>query len=151
MSGAVAGLVGITPAAANLAPVWALLLGLISGVACAFAIDLKYRLGYDDSLDVVGLHLVAGVVGSLYLGFFAFDDGLFVGGGAGLLLVQTISVVSVVGYSFVVSLLIALAVKLLTGLRVPAEIEEAGIDELAHGEIAYALEEEDRLAVSASA
>ena len=61
---------------------------------------------------------------------------------------QTISVVSVVGYSFVVSLLIALAVKLLTGLRVPAEIEEAGIDELAHGEIAYALEEEDRLAVS---
>ena len=148
MSGAVAGLVGITPAAANLAPVWALLLGLISGVACAVAIDLKYRLGYDDSLDVVGLHLVAGVIGSLYLGFFAFEDGLLVGGGAGLLLVQAISVVSVVGYSFVVSLLIALAVKLLTGLRVPAEIEEAGIDELAHGEIAYALEEEDRLAVS---
>ncbi|RGE23806.1 ammonium transporter, partial [Leucobacter sp. wl10] len=79
-SGAVAGLVAITPSALNLSPVWALLLGLIAGIACAFAIDLKYRLGYDDSLDVVGLHLVAGVIGSLYLGLFAFDDGLFTGG-----------------------------------------------------------------------
>ena len=156
MTRTVAGLVGITPAAANLAPLWALLLGLLAGIACAFAIDLKYRLGYDDSLDVVGLHLVAGVLGSLYLGFFAFDDGLFVGGDAGLLLVQTISVVSVVVYSFVVSLLIALAVKLVTGLRVPAEVEEAGIDEHAHGESAYELEEgfeagfieEDRLTLA---
>ena len=137
-SGAIAGLVAITPSAANLAPLWALLLGLIAGIACAYAIDWKYRLGYDDSLDVVGLHLVAGVIGSLYLGFFAFDDGLFLGGGAGLLLVQTISVVAVAGYSFVVSLAIALVVKRLTGLRVPAEVEEGGIDELAHGEAAYA-------------
>lgn len=137
-SGAIAGLVAITPSAANLAPMWALLLGLIAGIACAYAIDWKYRLGYDDSLDVVGLHLVAGVIGSLYLGFFAFDDGLFLGGGAGLLLVQTISVVAVAGYSFVVSLAIALAVKRLTGLRVPAEVEAGGIDELAHGEAAYA-------------
>ncbi len=140
-SGAVAGLVAITPSAANLAPLWALLLGLIAGVACAFAIDWKYRLGYDDSLDVVGLHLVAGVIGSLYLGFFAFEDGLLVGGGAGLLLVQSISVVAVLAYSFVVSLLIALGVKVVTGLRVPAEVEEAGIDEIAHGETAYAMEE----------
>lgn len=137
-SGAIAGLVAITPSAANLAPLWALLLGLIAGIACAYAIDWKYRLGYDDSLDVVGLHLVAGVIGSLYLGFFAFDDGLLLGGGAGLLLVQTISVVAVATYSFVVSLAIALVVKRLTGLRVPAEVEEGGIDEMAHGEAAYA-------------
>ena len=137
-SGAVAGLVGITPAAANLSPIWALLLGLIAGIACAFAIDWKYRLGFDDSLDVVGLHLVAGVIGSLYLGFFAFDDGLLLGGGSGLLLVQSISVVAVMAYSFVVSLGIALGVKLVTGLRVPAEVERGGIDEMAHGESAYA-------------
>ncbi len=139
-SGAVAGLVAITPAAANLSPIWALLLGLIAGIACAFAIEWKYRLGYDDSLDVVGLHLVAGVIGSLYLGFFAFNDGLLLGGDGGLLLVQAISVVSVMAYSFIVSLGIALGVKLVTGLRVPAEVEEVGIDEMAHGENAYAYE-----------
>ena len=140
-SGAIAGLVAITPAAANLAPVWALLLGLIAGTACAFAIDWKYRLGYDDSLDVVGLHLVAGVIGTLYLGFFAVDDGLFTGGGAGLLLVQAISVAGVAAYSFTVSLLIALGVKAVTGLRVPTEVEESGIDAVVHGEEAYVLEE----------
>lgn len=136
-SGAVAGLVAITPAAASLSPLWALLLGLLAGFACAYAIDWKYRLGYDDSLDVVGLHLVAGVLGSLYLGFFAFDDGLFTGGDGGLLLVQAISVVTVAVYSFVVSLVIALGVKALTGLRVPQTVEEEGIDALAHGEEAY--------------
>lgn len=147
-SGAVAGLVAITPAAANLSPLWSLLLGLIAGIACAFAIDWKYRLGYDDSLDVVGLHLVAGVIGSLYLGFFAFDDGLFVGGTAGLLLVQAISVVSVAVYSFVITLGIAFGVKMLTGLRVPEEVEVAGIDEFAHGEAAYALDETELGAVA---
>jgi len=137
-SGAIAGLVAITPAAANLAPVWALLLGGVAGVACAFAIDLKFHLGFDDSLDVVGLHLVAGVLGTVWLGFFAFDDGFFMGGGAGLLLVQVISVVGVVLYSFGASLVIALVVKAITGLRVPAEVEEEGIDAHVHGEIAYA-------------
>ena len=144
-SGAVAGLVAITPAAANLAPGFALLLGLLAGAACAFAIDWKFRLGYDDSLDVVGLHLVAGVLGTVYLGFFAFDDGLFTGGDAGLLLVQVISVLGVVVYSFVASLLIAFGVKFTTGLRVPAEVEEGGIDAAAHGEEAYALDAGGRL------
>ncbi|WP_449282096.1 ammonium transporter [Leucobacter sp.] len=139
-SGAVAGLVAITPSALNLSPLWALLLGLIAGIACAFAIDWKYRLGYDDSLDVVGLHLVAGVIGSLYLGFFAFDDGLFTGGDAGLLLVQAISVLAVAVYSFVVSLIIAIGVKAITGLRVPQTVEEEGIDAVAHGEEAYAID-----------
>lgn len=147
-SGAVAGLVAITPAAANLAPLWALLLGLLAGLACAFAIDWKYRLGYDDSLDVVGLHLVAGVLGSLHLGFFAFDDGLLTGGGAGLLVVQALSVIAVALYSFIVSLVIALGVKAATGLRVPAEVEESGIDTAAHGEEAYAY---DSPAAAASA
>ncbi len=150
-SGAIAGLVAITPSAANLSPMWALLLGLIAGLACAFAIDLKYRLGYDDSLDVVGLHLVAGVIGSLYLGFFAFEDGLFTGGNGGLLLVQAIAVFGVMIYSFVVSLLIALGVKLVTGLRVPAEVEESGIDSVAHGEEAYALDETEVAAAAAAA
>lgn len=139
-SGAVAGLVAITPSAAHLSPLFALLLGFIAGAACACAIEWKYRLGYDDSLDVVGLHLVAGVIGSLYLGFFAFNDGLFMGGDAGLLFVQTISVVAVMIYSFTVSLALALAVKAVTGLRVPVEVEEAGIDEAAHGETAYAFD-----------
>lgn len=139
-SGAVAGLVAITPACANVSPIWGVLLGIIAGAASALAIDWKYRLGFDDSLDVVGLHLVAGVIGTLYLGFFAVDTGLFTGGDGGQLLVQTISVVAVAAYSFVVSLLIALGVKLLTGLRVPVEVEESGIDAL-HGEEAYALDE----------
>lgn len=135
-SGAVAGLVAITPACANLSPIWALLLGVIAGAASAIAINWKYKLGFDDSLDVVGLHLVAGVIGTIYLGFFAFDTGLFLGGDAGQLLVQTISVVAVAAYSFIVSLLLAFGVKLVTGLRVPQQIEEEGIDTI-HGEAAY--------------
>lgn len=145
-SGAIAGLVAITPACANLSPLWALVLGLGAGGASAFAIDWKYRLGFDDSLDVVGLHLVAGVIGTLFLGFFATDTGLFTGGDGGQLLVQSISVVAVMAYSFVVSLLIALGVKAVTGLRVPVEVEEAGIDHL-HGEGAYALDEDPTPAV----
>lgn len=143
-SGAVAGLVAITPAAANLSPAFALLLGALAGAACAVAIEWKFRLGFDDSLDVVGLHLVAGVLGTVYLGFFALSDGLFTGGDSGLLLVQVISVVGVVLYSFVVSLVIALGVKLTTGLRVPQSVEDSGIDAAAHGETAYALEGSDR-------
>lgn len=138
-SGAIAGLVAITPACANLSPIWALLLGIVSGCASAFAIEWKYRLGFDDSLDVVGLHLVSGIIGTLYLGFFATGTGLFTGGDGGQLLVQAISVVSVAAYSFVVSLLIALGVKAVTGLRVPMQVEEAGIDNI-HGEEAYSLD-----------
>ena len=138
-SGANAGLVAITPACANLSPIWALLLGIVSGCASAFAIEWKYRLGFDDSLDVVGLHLVSGIIGTLYLGFFATGTGLFTGGDGGQLLVQAISVVSVAAYSFVVSLLIALGVKAVTGLRVPMQVEEAGIDNI-HGEEAYSLD-----------
>jgi len=138
-SGVVAGLVAITPAAANLSPLWTLALGGVAGAACAFAIDWKYRLGFDDSLDVVGLHLVAGVMGTLWLGLFAFNDGLLASGNGGLLLVQALSVVGVALYSFVVSLAIAALVKVLTGLRVPPQVEVDGIDRHLHGEEAYAL------------
>ena len=75
-SGAVAGLVAITPACAFLTPIWAILLGFIAGAVCALAIELKFKLGFDDSLDVVGIHLVGGLIGTLYLGFFATDTGL---------------------------------------------------------------------------
>ncbi len=90
-SGAVSGLVAITPACANVTPFWALVLGVIAGVAAALAVDLKFKLGYDDSLDVVGIHLVAGMIGTLFLGFFATDTGLFTGGDFGQLIVQAIA------------------------------------------------------------
>ena len=97
-SGAIAGLVAITPACANVAPGWALLLGVIAGVVCALAIELKFKLGFDDSLDVVGLHLVGGLVGTLYLGFFAIDTGLFTGGNAEQLLVQFVAAAGMLVY-----------------------------------------------------
>ncbi|BDZ38220.1 ammonium transporter [Microbacterium suwonense] len=91
VSGLVAGLVAITPACANLTPGWALLLGALAGIACALAVELKYRMGFDDSLDVVGLHLVGGLLGTVYLGFFATGQGLFTGGDLRLLAVQVIA------------------------------------------------------------
>src|SRR5690606_35094693 len=79
-SGAVAGLVAITPSCVALSPIWAIVLGLLAGAVSAYAIELKYKLGYDDSLDVVGIHLVSGFIGTLYVGFFAIDTGWFTGG-----------------------------------------------------------------------
>ncbi len=136
-SGAVAGLVAITPACANVTPGFALLLGVIAGVLSALAIDLKFKLGYDDSLDVVGIHLVAGMVGTLYLGFFAIDTGLFTGGDFGQLIVQTIAAFGVLVYSFVIALVLGLAIEKTIGFRVKSEDEIAGIDVVVHGEAAY--------------
>ncbi|WP_345750172.1 ammonium transporter [Microbacterium rhizophilus] len=138
-SGAVAGLVAITPACASLHPIWALLLGFIAGVVCAFAIELKWKLGFDDSLDVVGIHLVGGLIGTLYLGFFANGTGLFMGGGFTQLLVQAIAAVSVLVYSFVLALVIGFAVEKTIGFRVKNEDELAGIDTVVHGEAGYTL------------
>lgn len=140
ISGVVAGLVAITPACADLTPGWSIVLGLIAGSVCALAIDLKYRLGYDDSLDVVGLHLVAGVLGTLFLGFAATDTGLFATGDWGLLLVQLISVLGVGGYSFLVSLVLALLISKTIGFRVAPGDELAGVDRSGHGEDAYELD-----------
>jgi Amt family ammonium transporter len=143
-SGAIAGLVAITPACANVTPLWALVLGLIAGVASALAIELKFKLGYDDSLDVVGIHLVSGLIGTLYLGFFAIDTGLFSGGDVGQLLVQTIASFGVLIYSFVLALVIGFAIDKTIGFRVESEDEIAGVDQVVHGEAAYSFGQDER-------
>ena len=139
-SGAIAGLVAITPACANLEPGWALLLGVIAGAVCALAVELKFKLGFDDSLDVVGIHLVGGLIGTLYLGFFAIDTGLFTGGGFGQLAVQAIAAIGVMVYSFVVAWVLGFAIEKTIGFRVKNEDEIAGVDTVVHGEEGYALE-----------
>ncbi len=139
-SGAVAGLVAITPACANLEPGFALLLGVVAGAVCALAIELKFKLGFDDSLDVVGIHLVGGIIGTLYLGFFAVDTGLFTGGDLGQLTTQAIAAFSVLVYSFVIAFVLGFAIEKTLGFRIKNEDELAGIDTIVHGEEGYALE-----------
>ena len=138
-SGAVAGLVAITPACASLHPVWAIVLGVIAGAVCALAIDLKFKLGYDDSLDVVGIHLVGGLIGTLYLGFFANGTGLIWGGGPAQLAVQAIAAFSVLAYSFVIAFVIATLIEKTIGFRIRNEDEIAGVDLVVHGEEGYVL------------
>lgn len=138
-SGAVAGLVAITPACASLHPIWAILLGVIAGAVCALAVDLKFKLGFDDSLDVVGIHLIGGLIGTLYLGFFANGTGLFTGGNGTQLVVQAIAAFSVLIYSFVLAFAIGFAIEKTIGFRVKNEDEIAGIDSIVHGEEGYVL------------
>ena len=138
-SGAVAGLVAITPACGSLDPIWAIVLGLIAGAVCALAIELKFKLGFDDSLDVVGIHLVGGLIGTLYLGFFARGTGLFMGGDASQLIVQAIAAFAVLAYSFVLAYVIGFAIEKTIGFRVKNEDEIAGIDTVIHGEAGYVL------------
>ena len=140
-SGAVAGLVAITPACAALTPGWAILLGAIAGAVCALAIELKFKWGFDDSLDVVGIHLVGGLIGTLFLGFFATNTGLFTGGDGTQLLVQAIAAVSVLVYSFVLAWIIGFAIEKTIGFRVKNEDEIAGVDTVVHGEEGYLLDE----------
>lgn len=139
-SGAVAGLVAITPACANLTPGWALLLGALAGALCALAVELKFKLGFDDSLDVVGIHLVGGMLGTVYLGFFATDTGLLLGGGIGQLIVQLIASLGVMLYAFVIAFVIGFAIEKTMGFRVKHEDELAGVDLIVHGEEAYEYE-----------
>jgi Amt family ammonium transporter len=146
-SGAVAGLVAITPACAFIVPWAAVVLGLLVGVICAFAVALKYRFGFDDSLDVVGVHLVGGIVGTLYLGFFstarvalggsAAKDGLFYGGGWSQLGKQATGAFSVLGYSFVIAFILGWVINKTIGFRVTEEDEEAGVDVVEHAESGY--------------
>ncbi|UJB44199.1 ammonium transporter [Streptomyces sp. A1-5] len=142
-SGAVAGLVAITPACGAVSPLGAIAIGVIAGVLCAMAVGLKYKFGYDDSLDVVGVHLVGGIVGSLLIGLFATGGvqsdakGLFYGGGFGQLGKQTIGVVCVLLYSLVVSYVLAKAIDLVMGFRVGEDEEITGVDQAAHAETAY--------------
>lgn len=142
-SGAVAGLVAITPAAGFVSPLGSIALGAIAGAVCALAVGLKYRFGYDDALDVVGVHLVGGVLGALLIGLFGTSvvggaNGLFYGGGLALLGKQAVAVVAAVGYSFLASLLIGYLLKaVLGGIRVSADEEQVGLDASLHAETAY--------------
>jgi ammonium transporter, Amt family len=144
-SGAIAGLVAITPACDVVSPLGAVAVGLVAGGACAFAVSFKYRLGYDDSLDVIGIHLVGGVVGSLIIGLLANSavqveggvDGLLYGGGLDQLWRQAVAVLAVMAYSFVVSFLLGKLVDATIGFRVSEEEELQGVDETTHAESAY--------------
>ena len=145
-SGAVAGLVAITPACAFVAPWAAVVIGFIAGVVCALAVGLKYKFGYDDALDVVGVHLVGGIIGSIAIGFFGSSavnslglNGLFYGGGTELLVKQTLGVVLVMAYSFVATLIIGFAIEKTIGFRVANEEELIGVDQTEHAESAYEL------------
>ena len=140
-SGAVAGLVAITPACANLTPMWAIVLGLLAGAICALAIELKFTFGFDDSLDVVGIHLVGGLIGTLFLGFFATDVGLIFSGSFEQLGKQAIAAFTVLIFSFVISYIIGTIIEKTMGFRIKNEDELAGIDTIVHGEEGYALQD----------
>ncbi|SDI97475.1 ammonium transporter, Amt family [Rhodococcus triatomae] len=137
-SGTVAGLVAITPAAGSLSPVGSLALGAVAGILAALAVGLKYKFGYDDSMDVVGVHLVAGLWGTVAIGALATDGGLFYGGDFKLLVVQIAIALFAVLFTAILTAIIAFAIKPL-GWRVSDEDEARGIDEVEHAETAYDL------------
>ncbi|MBY8856227.1 ammonium transporter [Nocardia sp. CA2R105] len=147
-SGLVAGLVAITPSCSSVNVLGALAIGAVAGIACALAVGLKYKLGFDDSLDVVGVHLVGGVIGTLMVGLFLAPEsgasaslngakGLFYGGGFTQLGKQAVGAASVLAFSFIVSLVLAYIIKFTIGLRATDEDEFAGMDESEHAETAY--------------
>jgi Amt family ammonium transporter len=144
-SGIVAGLVAITPGAGFVSGMAPLAIGAIAGLVCSFAVHIKFKAGYDDSLDVVGIHFVGGLVGSLLIGFFAdpafydgtFGEGIFYGGDAELLLEQVIANAVTIVFSFVVTFIIMKVLDLTIGVRVSEETEHSGLDLDEHGETAY--------------
>lgn len=143
-SGAVAGLVAITPACAFVDPWAAVVIGFVAGILCSLAVGLKYIFNIDDSLDVVGVHLVGGIWGSLSVGFFGTAavnsiglDGIFYGGGTELLMKQLLGVGLVFAYSFIVTLIIGFAIEKTMGFRIKRENELEGIDLVEHAESAY--------------
>ncbi|GGJ54149.1 ammonium transporter [Streptomyces brasiliensis] len=142
-SGAVAGLVAITPSGGAVSPLGAIAVGVIAGVLCAMAVGLKYKFGFDDSLDVVGVHMVGGIAGSLLIGFFASGkgqsdvEGLFYGGGLDQFWKQCAGVFAVLGYSLVASAVLAFLLDKTIGMRVPEDEEVSGIDQAQHAETAY--------------
>lgn len=143
-SGAIAGAVVITPACGYVNPIGALILGLIAGVASSYAVSRKYKFGYDDSLDVVGVHGVSGIVGMIGIGLFATatvnatgKEGLFINGSPDLLIKQLIAIVTVAAFSFCATWLIATLITRTIGFRVPREEELTGLDTTYHAESAY--------------
>lgn len=143
-SGAVAGLVAVTPCAGFVGSMSSIAIGAIAGAVCFLALSLKTKFGFDDALDVVGVHLVGGIVGAVLLGLFAQTDinslganGLFYGGGAKLLLNQLIAIVATIAFSGVVTFAIAKAIDATIGLRISADDEDRGLDLAQHSETAY--------------
>ena len=146
-SGAIAGLVAATPSCGTVSPLGSLLVGLAAGAVCAWAVGVKYRLGYDDSLDVVGVHFVGGVVGTVLIGILATQGnvenlgfgsaGLFYGGGTTQLGKQIVAVLAVMVYAFVVTWVIAKVIDRFIGFRIDEETEVSGIDQAEHLETAY--------------
>jgi ammonium transporter, Amt family len=143
-SGVVAGLVAITPSCGTVNTLGAAVVGVTAGIVCSFAIGLKFRFGYDDSLDVVGVHFVGGIVGVLLIGLLATDvmtggpQGLFFGGGFAQLGKQVLAAIVVAVYAFVVSFVLGKVIDRVIGFRLSAEDETAGIDFAQHAETAYA-------------
>ncbi|MSZ78341.1 MAG: ammonium transporter [Actinobacteria bacterium] len=138
-SGVVAGLVAITPACGALSPVGSIGLGAVAGALCALAVGLKYKFGFDDSLDVVGVHLVGGIVGTIGIGFLSTTTGLFYGENAKQLVVQIAIALFAIIWSGVVTLVLGLLIKYTLGWRIADEDELEGIDFVEHGESAYDL------------
>jgi Amt family ammonium transporter len=148
--GAVAGLAAVTPCAGFVNPMGAMAIGVLAGAICEFAVEWKHRLGYDDALDVVGVHLVGGAFGALALGLFATKavnsagaNGLFYGGGLAQLGKQAVGLGAALGYTVAVTLIIAFVLQKVIGNRVHEDHEELGLDIALHGESAYAFEEAD--------
>jgi Amt family ammonium transporter len=143
-SGAVAGLVAITPCAGFVGGMAPIVIGLVAGVVCYLALRLKTKFGFDDSLDVIAVHLVGGLIGALLLGFFADTkvnslgaDGWFFGGGADLLGKQVLASVATLVFSFVVTYIVAVVINKTIGIRVSTEDELVGLDQSQHAETAY--------------
>jgi Amt family ammonium transporter len=143
-SGAVAGLVAITPCAGFVGGVAPIIIGFVSSIVCYFALALKTKFNFDDSLDVIAVHLVGGIMGALLLGFFSDThvnglgfDGVFFGGGSELLANQAIAIVATFAFSFVVTYVLAKVLDRTMGLRVSTEHELVGLDQSQHAEAAY--------------
>jgi len=146
-SGAVAGLVAITPASGYVGPMAALIIGIAAGAICFYAVSVKYRFGYDDALDVVGVHCVGGITGALLTGVFASKlinpagaDGLL-NGNPGQLLTQVVAVIATLLFAFAGSWILLKVVDGLVGLRVDSDEEHLGLDLSQHSEVGYALED----------
>lgn len=143
-SGVVAGLVAITPSCGFVSPLGAVVVGLVAGVVCSYAIGWKFTAGYDDSLDVVGVHFVGGVVGTFLIGLLAAEavsggpEGLFYGGGITQVGKQTLGIVVVAAFAFTVSFVLGKVIDATMGFRVTREDELSGIDFTQHAETAYA-------------
>ena len=144
-SGIVAGLVAITPAAGYVSGAAPLIIGGIAGLVCCYAVRIKTKFLFDDALDVVGVHFVGGLVGSLLIGIFAnprffdgaFDEGLFYGGGLGLLAEQAIANLAAIVWSFAITFVIMVVLKKTIGVRVDEQVETTGLDFGLHSESAY--------------